>query len=196
MCAAEPFLKHSFFKSIFSWVYVFQIREQKIAHSFFSAMWTKVCWKAQWINSFKWKILRKYTDSDFLSSHYGTIFVLSHFLGEVSFRFIFFLFMTHLVLCWVVLLMENTNVFFGRQLGVVFDSFVKQAWIYVWLGSRQWALGTSWGSASGNMLLAGTGLTFPLAGRAGTSAGVINIIVFKGACSWSACFPRMGHWSQ
>lgn len=44
-------------------------------------------------------------------------------------------------------------------------------------------LGVCWGSASGSMLLAGTLLTFPLAGQVGTSAGVINIVVFRGACS-------------
>lgn len=32
------------------------------------------------------------------------------------------------------------------------------------------------------MLLAGTGLTFPSAGKVGTSAGVINIVVIRDAC--------------
>lgn len=44
-------------------------------------------------------------------------------------------------------------------------------------------LGVCWGSASGSMLLAGTVLTFPLAAQGGTSAGVINFVVFRGACS-------------
>lgn len=78
----------------------------------------------------------------------------------------------------------------------VFCSSMQQARVYAWLHSMHWALGVCWGSASGSMLLAGTVLTFPLAGKVGTSAGVITVVVFRGACSWSACFPRIGHWSQ
>lgn len=51
-------------------------------------------------------------------------------------------------------------------------------------------LGVCWGSASGSMLLAGTLLTFPLAGQVGTSAGVINIVVFRGAVADLPAFPE------